>query len=102
MASGWDIANVVATIVGAVGTTSAVVVALGIAIRDGRAMRSEREYQEAAQARSVVSEVPTPHLMRISSHSREPILAVRVTGLSARVDRVSGDLEHHRGLRILI
>ncbi|MCZ0990352.1 hypothetical protein [Streptomyces diastatochromogenes] len=73
------------------------VVALGIAIRDGRLIRSEREYHEAPQARSVVSEVPTPDLVRISNHSREPILVARITGVSARMTRGNGEVEHYLG-----
>ncbi|MFD0362593.1 hypothetical protein ACFQZZ_14190 [Nocardia sp. GCM10030253] len=97
MADGWEIANALGTIVGATGTVVAVVVALGISIRDGRAIRAQRNDDLAAQARSVVSEVPSAELIRISNHSREPILSVWITALNARLDRADGTQQHYQG-----
>ncbi|MEV0366855.1 hypothetical protein [Nocardia fusca] len=73
--------------VGAVWTIGAVVVTLGIAVRDGRAIRAERNDQLATQARSVVSSVPTPEVVTISNHSNEPILAAGITALTAVLQR---------------
>ncbi|MFI6309876.1 hypothetical protein ACIBEK_07040 [Nocardia fusca] len=60
----WEIVNALGAAVRAVGTIGVVVVALGIAVRDGRTIRAERNDQLVAQARSVVSGVPTPEVSR--------------------------------------
>jgi hypothetical protein len=53
MKDNWDYAATIATIVAALATTAAVVVALWIAIRDGRARDAERRDAKGAQARLV-------------------------------------------------
>ncbi|MEU1983273.1 hypothetical protein [Nocardia sp. NPDC019395] len=97
MAGSWEIVNALGAAIGAVGTVSAVAVALGIAIRDGRAIRAERNDQLAAQARSVVSSVPTPEVVTISNHSKEPILAAQITTLTAILQRPDGATDQYGG-----
>jgi hypothetical protein len=83
----WEFVNAFGAAVGAVGTIGAVVVARGIAVRVGGAIRAERNDQLAAQARSVVSGVPTPEVATISNHSNEPILAAGKTALTEVLQR---------------
>ena len=97
MAGSWEIVNALGAAIGAAGTVSAVAVALGIAIRDGRAIRAERNDQLAAQARSVVSSVPTPELVTISNQSKEPILAAGITTLTAVLQRPDGSTDQCEG-----
>lgn len=69
----------------------------GHRIRDGRAIRAEKADHLAAQARSVVSEVPTPDSVKITNHSREVVLAVWITSISARLERRNGTPTHYEG-----
>lgn len=79
--SAVDWVNAVGTSVGAVATTSAAAIALGIAVRDGRERDAARRDDEAAQARTLTVETLDKYgdelaVVRITNHGTQPMLAV--------------------------
>lgn len=69
MADAWTVASTVAT-------AAAVVVALGVALNEGRARAAERRDQAAAQAR-LVTVVLRGDEVFVNNHSQAPILELR-------------------------
>ncbi len=45
----------------------------------------------------MVSEVPTPEVVTISNHSKEPVLAATVIAVTAQLQRPDGTSDHYQG-----
>lgn len=76
----WSVA--IAQVVGAVGTLAAVVVALWIAVRDGRRVRADQADRDARQARLITFEVYEDRdgwRVGTTNQSMAPIFEVTVT-----------------------
>jgi hypothetical protein len=66
---------------GAVGTLAAVVVALWVALRDGRQLRAEQSDRAAGQARLIIADVHRESgrwWVRTTNHSAAPVFEVEV------------------------